>query len=87
MSEDESRSEYEERHEKRDLDLLKSHATRLAEHFESVQIFCTRHMPSEVDGTITAAWGEGNWFARYGSVREWVVKEEERMRVSVRPTE
>lgn len=70
----------------RDLDIIKSHAAQLAEHFDSVQIFCTRHA-AEHDGTINAQWGEGNWFARYGSVRDWVVKKEEEMRVEVRPEE
>ena len=39
-------------------------------------------MPAELDGTICVQHGEGNWFARYGSVREWVIKREAEMRVA-----
>ncbi len=58
----------------RDTATLKKHVAMLEEHFDSVQIICTRR---EEAGTIRADWGSGNWYARYGSVREWVLKEEE----------
>lgn len=71
----------------RDLELIRSHAAQLAEHFDAVQIIVTRHDPAGGGGggTVMADHGEGNWFARYGSVREWVTKHEEIMRQSVRP--
>ncbi len=59
----------------RDHAMLKRHVAQLAEHFETVQIFATRHS-AEHDGTVGAQWGEGNWYARYGQVKEWVVREE-----------
>lgn len=52
---------------KRAMDLL-------GEHFDSVQVFVTRYMPAEVDGTRNLNIGVGNWFTRYGQVREWLVR-------------
>ncbi len=47
----------------------------LIEHFDSVQIFATRHDGSEY-GTISVVNGQGNYFTRYGQVKRWVRKEE-----------
>jgi hypothetical protein len=33
-----------------DVELLKAHVAQLMEHFESIHIFATRHMPAELDG-------------------------------------
>lgn len=63
-----------------DLDRVKRACETLGEHFDTVQIFVTRHEPGIEDGTINITWSEGNWFARYGQVREWLVKAEERTR-------
>lgn len=65
-----------------DMERLESACDRLMEHFDTIQIFATRHEPS--DGTRNAAWGAGNWFARYGQVQEWLTKKSEETRVSVR---
>ena len=46
----------------------------LGEHFDTVQIFCTRHEGGE--GTVSMNKGIGNWFARRGHVQEWILKEE-----------
>lgn len=56
----------------------------LGEHFDSVQIFVTRHEPGALNGTIHANWGCGNFFTRYGVVRQWLIKEDERTREGVR---
>lgn len=69
--------------EDKDVSILKSHAAQLAEHFDSVQILVTRHSPED-DGTINVAWGAGNWFARIGQVREWLLKKDEESRVEAR---
>lgn len=45
------------------------------EHFDSVQVFCTRRLDKD-GNTRTVAIGDGNWYARYGQVREWVLMEE-----------
>ena len=56
--------------EEQDLALVRSHANRLSEHFDTVQIFVTRASPC--GGTINVQLGSGNWFARYGQVQAWV---------------
>jgi hypothetical protein len=56
----------------------------LGDFFDSVQIFATRHEPGEHDGTIAINKGAGNWFARYGQVKEWVVKTEEYSRIDAK---
>jgi len=54
----------------RDLMTIKSFVARIAEHFDSVQIFCTKKTE---DDTRCTTWGEGNWYARYGQIREWII--------------
>lgn len=56
----------------------------LGEHFDTVQIFATRHESGEEGGTINMAYGAGNWFARYGQIREWLIKADERTKQFVR---
>jgi hypothetical protein len=51
-------------------DILRQVASRLAEHYDTVQIFCTRHEPTEA-GTVAVSFGYGNSYARLGQVREW----------------
>lgn len=69
--------------EDQDVAIVRSHAVQLSEHFDTVQILCTR-TSGDVDGTVNVSWGEGNFFARYGQVREWIVKQDERTRIMQR---
>lgn len=64
-----------------EIEMLRKHAQALGEHFDSVHIFVNR-----VEGPATRGlnWGIGNWFARFGQIREWVIKEEA---VSIREVE
>ncbi len=55
----------------------------LGEHFDSVQIFVTLHEPTK-GGTIAICNGSGNWHARYGQVRGWVIREDEGFRAAGR---
>lgn len=55
-----------------DLEIVKRHCQQLGEHFDSVQIFVTRHMPAELSGTRNINYGSGNWFTRYGQVQMWL---------------
>jgi hypothetical protein len=59
----------------RELQLIKDACTRLSEHFSTVQIFVTKD-PQEVGDhageTESHRWGVGNYFARYGQVRDYV---------------
>lgn len=49
--------------------ILERHCTQIMEHFDSVQIICTK---DERNVTRTASFGGGNMFARLGSVRSWL---------------
>jgi len=68
----------DEKDTQRQMEVVKAAAARLREHFDSVQIFCTVAAPD--NSTRCISWGEGDWFARYGHVREWVTKTEARAR-------
>lgn len=67
-----------------DTKLVREHLDNLGEHFDSVQIFCTRHESGESDGTRHIQMGIGNWFARYGHVVNWLAGQEEHGRITVR---
>lgn len=70
-----------------DLALVKAHANQLLENFDSVQIFCTRPNQDKEGGTINLNYGLGDFFARYGKVRAWVLREEEAFRCEGRRME
>ncbi len=58
-----------------DFDLVNNALTELMKFFDTCQIFCTREEPTlEEAGKQTEAFsaGLGNWYARYGQIREWV---------------
>lgn len=59
----------------KDMAIIKSHVNQLMEHFDSVHIFATRDHKKGV--TMNIQEGLGNWYARYGQVREWLLCEEE----------
>lgn len=71
----------------KDLKMVEDAANALAEHFDSVQIYTTRYEPAVEDGTVNIAFGVGNFFTRYGQVIEWIAKQDERSRESVRKEE
>jgi hypothetical protein len=57
-------------------------AKSLHEHVDSVRIICTISCP---DGTSQMiARGAGNWYAQFGSCKEWIAREEEKTRVDER---
>lgn len=59
------------------LEIIKRHVAALMEHFDSVQVFCTKEHAEE-ESTGSWCWGKGNWFARYGQAHEWLKKTEAR---------
>lgn len=61
---------------KQDLERVEKAAAALGEHFDTVQIFCTRQ-ESGAGGTVNVAFGQGNWFARFGHVQAWLETEQE----------
>lgn len=59
-----------------DIELLRKHTSQLSEYYDTTQIIVTK-LKSD-GGTKRIAQGSGNWYARYGSVKEWVNNEEEK---------
>jgi hypothetical protein len=66
-----------------DMVVLDKAIETVGEHWDTVHIFVTRHDDAKKE-TTKGYRGTGNWFARYGQIREWVAKEEERMRCNMR---
>lgn len=65
----------EDRHQK----IIASHAVQLGEHFDSVQIICTRY--DGVSGQSYKASAQyGNWYTNYGAAREWVAEKDQELR-------
>lgn len=62
----------------REFKIVKAAAHQLYEHFDTVQIFVTRH--DSVAGTGRTCYGEGNYYTRYGQVRHWLIGEDEASR-------
>lgn len=68
-----------------DVQRVMQHVEALGEHFEMVHIFCSRHSPTDKPPTMAVNRGSGNWFARYGQIKEWVLYEDERIKLCARP--
>ncbi len=65
----------------RDVERVSNAAAALAEHFDSVQIIATR---CDDGCTSMTHAGKGNWYAREASLREYLLKQDERSRESIR---
>lgn len=66
-----------------DFELVEKAAKELSEHFDGVQIFANR-LENNEGGTINIQYGTGNWFSRYGQIRQWLIKEEEHSKCEAR---
>lgn len=73
----------EKRQEQEDRKRIDDAVKTLSEHFDTVQIFVTRH-EGVLGGTVASTIYEGNFYARYGQIREWLLKTEEDMKDSRR---
>lgn len=60
--------------------ILDDAAKMLMRHFDSVQIICTMMDPNGTGTTSGISSGAGNWYARYGSTKDWVERQEEEFR-------
>lgn len=49
---------------------------RLSEHCDAVTIFINKRREFGRDGTLRGVFGAGNWYARYGQIKQWVISEE-----------
>ena len=59
-----------------DLELLEGLKAKLLEHFDTVQIFVTKH-DGQKDDTEAIRVGGGNFYARCGQVRQWLAAMEQ----------
>jgi hypothetical protein len=68
----------------RDMDMKRvaTHVEELGRLFDTVQVFVSRHDPT-ANHTVTVQLGEGNWCARRGQVREWMLEQDEISRAEV----
>lgn len=57
--------------------MLEKHAEVLAEHFESVRIIAVRNR-NGMYARITR--GAGNYFSQYGSIRDWLLEQDQSTR-------
>lgn len=74
-TEQEDRDSRDEADKAKDMAIIRSHAVQLSEHFDSVQILCTKKHASG-DGTTSAVFGQGDWYARYGHAKYWIKQQE-----------
>ena len=65
------------------VEMVKKYTMLLMEHFDSVQIFCTRFNSAE-QNTTKLCLGDGNFYARFGQVSEWIEQEKEQSRINAR---
>lgn len=68
-------NEEDKREADADFERVKKAVEDLGEFFDTVQIFTTRHLEGD-KGTVSYRFGGGNWHARYGQVREWLLIQE-----------
>lgn len=77
----------EEEEQKANLAIVQEHVDKLGEHFDTVQIYVTRYESHKEGGTVNINLGTGNWFTRFGQVKEWAVRVDEDTRVNRRKDE
>ncbi len=60
------------------MQLLKNQVEVLMRSFDTVQVFCTKHESGDDPQTFEYQTGNGNFMARYGQVRAWLLAEDAR---------
>jgi len=71
------------KHKNKTAAVLESQCAQLMEHFDSVQIFVTKH--NKLTRYVSAFHvGDGNYYARLGQVREWIMIEDEREKIKLK---
>lgn len=56
-------------------------AQRLSEHYDSVRIICVKHTQGQ---TAIYSSGRGNLYSQHGSVRDWMMRQDEYLKKHVR---
>ena len=59
-----------------DTERVRECARALGEHCDTVHIVASRHEPETENGTVHTSFGLGNYYARVGQMREFLVKED-----------
>lgn len=67
-----------------DRKFIDAKVAEMMERFDSVMVFATKHEGGDDGLTRGYNRGRGNFFTRYGQIREWLIYEEEATRVKVR---
>lgn len=67
-----------------DVERVQKSIDTLGEFYGAVQIFVSRDSDDGDGGTINLTRGTGNWFARYGHVKNWINEVEENTRDEAR---
>lgn len=61
-------------------------AAQLSEHWDTVQIFVTKHSGGE-RATFGYRASAGSFYTRYGQIKEWIAVQDERIRQAVKADE
>lgn len=56
--------------------LVREAVERISEHVDAVTIFVTKKREDGRDGTWRLTFGSGNWYTRYGQIKQWVLSED-----------
>jgi hypothetical protein len=67
-----------------DAERIQKALDTLSEHFDTCAIFCTRHDSGGSGGTIRICQRVGNYYAIYGQVHDWIIRNEEQAREEAR---
>jgi hypothetical protein len=67
----------EEEEERRDLAVVDRALAIVKQHFDNVMIFANRLDITDGASSVNVQKGLGNYYARYGHCRAWVMKQDE----------
>lgn len=56
--------------------LIQEAVDKISEHVDSVQIFASKKREDGFQGTWKVVNGRGNYYARYGQIKQWIISEE-----------
>lgn len=59
--------------------LVEQALASISEYCDTVHVFVTRYNGA-TGNTVHYSTGTGNWFARSGQIKDWLIKEDERTR-------
>jgi len=70
-----------------DEKFLEKKVAEIMEKFDSVQIFATRYTPGDGNKSVSVTKGNGEWYARVGLVKDWIIRQDECTRINEREQE